>query len=159
MNLQEHFNYEISETDLKEFPSGSGVFHIPILNLKQKLSKDFLSWGTENVKTQIILRGNEIITSTSLELNLVFDDMEGNISQHKFVGAFTFKDSRYAPNDDLEGIGIAEALKNASKNIGKAYGLLINSDLSYLPTYTDVKSETTKPNIKKTITKIIKEKS
>lgn len=158
MNLQEHFDFEIDEADLKEFPSGSNIWHIPITVLKRKLSKDFISWSTQNCKTQIVLRGNEIITSTSLELSLTFKNKEGNMSAHRFVGAFTFKDSKYAPNDDLEGIGISEALKNASKNIGRAYGLYINTnDISqYLPNYEKQEAPPKTNTINKAVKEILK---
>jgi hypothetical protein len=122
--MQEHFNYQAEGA--VEYPLGSNRWHIPINTLKAKLSKDFVSWGTENCKTQIILRGNDIIISNSLELNLTFQDPFGVRSSHKFVGAITFKDSDYTPNEDYEGIAIAESLKNAAKNIGRAYNPMLD---------------------------------
>lgn len=129
MNLQKHFDF--APPIVEEFPKGSNVWHIPVHILKKQLSDNFVSWGTENCKTTFIHHGHNLICSTSLELHLTFKDENGDLSAHKFVGAFTLKDSQFPDSSDYEGICLSIALQNASKNIGNAFGASLNREEMY----------------------------
>ena len=159
MNLYEIFNTNPPEESVEEYPLGSGIYHISILEIKKLLYQKFHWWGTSNYKSTIILRGDDAVISSFLELDLIYKNADGEMSQHKFVGGFTFFASKYKPNDDYDGIAISECIKNASKNIGRFFGMFINpkktSDI-LIPTTQQKKQQ---PTLDKAIKKIIKKQN
>jgi hypothetical protein len=169
--LQEQFNQNPPDEIVKEFPIGSGVKYIGIRDIKRLLNENFYKWSTSNLKVQYIQRGHDFLVSGSIELNVDYRVyLENNVhpddllihETYTFIGANTFNvktEQAEGNNENYEAILLANCIKNASKNIGNLFGANLNTIDEYLPTYTDVKSEPTKPNIKKTITKIIKDKS
>ena len=169
MILTERFKSNPPDEIVKEFPLGSNVKFIPIRHIKRMLNEDFYKWGTSNFKCEVLLRGNDIIVISSVELNLELMtfpspyDTNGEINTYTFVGSNTFNTKTEQPegngNENWSATALSNCIKNASKNCGVKYGSLLNTDESYLPNYNEGNSDvpTPKDNIGITIKKIIKE--
>lgn len=128
MNLFEIFNVEPLPEIVVEYPVGSGIFHIPIEEVKKMLWGDFVSWGTKKFKFNIHLIGHSVFVSGKCELVLVHKEF----GKFKFLGAYTYDHSKDTPepelkNDNLEATVLAECIKNASKNLGRKYGMFLNT--------------------------------
>lgn len=125
MSLQSKFDIEIPDGFSIEFPKDSGIYHIPILRVKEMLSQDFTNWGTDNFKIEIFTLGSSCMINCSVQLNLNVVD----VGVYTFVGAYTFNISRYQDNQDWSATGLSECIKNAAKNIGRKYGMYLNQGM------------------------------
>jgi len=127
MKLFDLFNVEPPEGVVVEFPLGSGIYHIPIEEVKKMLWGDFEWWGTENFKFKETFIGHKVLVGGSVELVV----RHSELPEIKFVGAYTFEYLKDTPeqelNDNLEATILAECIKNASKNLGRKYGMFLNT--------------------------------
>lgn len=132
MNLFEIFNIEPLPEIVVEYPVGSGIFHIPIEEVKIMLWNDFYSWGTSNFKFAMTPIGHKIYISASVELSVYHraSYTSPEITKYTFVGAHTFIEGESTTgevNDNYEATALAECIKNASKNLGRKYGMFLNT--------------------------------
>lgn len=127
MKLFDLFNVEPPEGIVVEFPLGSGIYHIPIEEVKKMLWEDFEWWGTENFKFKETFIGHKVLVGGSVELVV----RHSEVPAIKFVGAYTYEYLKDIPeqelNDNLEATILAECIKNASKNLGRKYGMFLNT--------------------------------
>lgn len=155
MNLFEIFNVEPLPEIVVEYPVGSGIFHIPIEEVKKMLWGDFVSWGTENFNFNIHLIGHSTFVSGRCELVLVHKEL----GKFRFLGAYTYDHRKETPepevNDNLEATVLAECIKNASKNLGRKYGMFLNTKriANRIP---PPPPPTEKPNMKDSVKSILK---
>lgn len=152
MNLFEIFNIEPLPEIVVEYPVGSGIFHIPIEEVKIMLWNDFESWGTSNFKFAMTPIGHKIYISASVELHLNYKGFN-----YTFIGAHTFIEGESTTgevNDNYEATALAECIKNASKNIGRKYGMFLNTKriANRIPP-----PPPEKPNIKDSVKSILKD--
>lgn len=165
--LTDHFKQQPDESIVREFPIGSGIKYIPVKEIKALLSKHFYKWGMSNLRVQYIQSGHDFIVSGSVELNLEFIEFpakDGLVSTEKFtfIGANTFKvgtEQAEGNNDNYEAILLANALKNAAKNIGNLFGANLNHLDNYLPNYETPPPTAKNPIVNKTIKNILKQKT
>lgn len=151
MNLFEIFKEEPNPEIVVEFPPKSGIFHIPIEEVKIMLWNDFESWGTSNFKFSISPIGHRIFISASVELTIIHRS-----GMYTFVGAHTFIEGESTTgevNDNYEATALAECIKNASKNLGRKYGMFLNTKRIA----NRVAPTPEKPNVKDSIKSILKD--
>lgn len=179
MNLQEHFN-QPPEGVVTKLVNGIDIQFIPILKVKEMLSNDFSSWTTSDFKWEYIMRGNEFYISGCVSLNLemvlpldkkeveevsefhrrnnFYDEVkvETKIEYWSFVGGATINLNDPNPtlevNDNHVGSILSACIKNASKNIGRKYGSLLNVSEPY-ESNSEKKEAPPKTN---TINKVVK---
>ena len=155
MNLFEIFNIEPLPEIVVEYPVGSGIFHIPIEEVKKMLWDDFASWGTSNFKFAMTPIGHKIYISASVELTVYHDGLSSTLDKFTFVGAHTFIEGESTTgevNDNYEATALAECIKNASKNLGRKYGMFLNTKriANRIPPPTE------KPNMKDSVKSILR---
>lgn len=130
MNPFKLFNEDPNPIVIKEFPERSGIFHIPIEEVKIMLWDDFKKWDTERFQFRIDIVGESTFVSGSVELVLYPHD---NSDAFRFTGSCTYNASAnpsHSPidvNDNYAGTVLAECIKNAAKNLGRKYGMFLNS--------------------------------
>lgn len=160
MNLLDFFSQEPNPEIVVEYPKDSGIYHIPIEEVKIMLWNDFDSWRTSNFKFSITPIGHRIFISASVELTCYRREpyLNSDITKYSFVGAHTFIEGESTTgevNDNYEATALAECIKNASKNLGRKYGMFLNTKRilnKVAPTQTE------KPNVKDSINDILKNK-
>ncbi len=164
--LQERFNQNPPDEIVKEFPIGSGIKHIPIRDIKRLLNENFIKWKTSKLRIKYIQRGHDFIISGSVKLTVYLDsssDQLDTYQKYSFIGANTFNvktEQAEGNNENYEAILLANALKNACKNLGNLFGGSLNSIDEYLPNYEETpfvegKKESNQ-SVRKTIKTIIK---
>ncbi len=128
MKLFDLFNVEPPEDIVVEFPLGSGIYHIPIEEVKKMLWEDFEWWGTENFKFKETFIGHKVLVGGSVELVVKHSEINHDF---KFVGGYTTDYNKEPPeqdlNDNLKATILSECIKNASKNLGRKYGMFLNT--------------------------------
>jgi len=125
MNLFEIFNVEPLPEIVVEYPPKSGIYNIPIEEIKKMLWHDFDWWGTSHFQYTITLIGHRVLVSGSVQLNLCFKGV-----LYTFVGACTFYEGE-SPNgevnDNLTATALSFFIKNAVLNLGRKYGMFLNT--------------------------------
>lgn len=138
MNLQERFNEPIPEGYAIEIMKvvegkevGTGLYHIPIIRIKEMLSTKFIRWTTSNFIFQMIPHGNKLFINASvyLEVELYPTNQYNTCHTFNFVGATTYELGRFEENQNHSATALSECIKNASKNIGRTFGLYLNQGL------------------------------
>lgn len=169
MIITEYFKNPPPPEIVKEFPLGSGIEYIGIKDIKAMLDRDFYRWGTSNFRFEVVHHGHETYLISSVELDLEFmvfpfDDKNKSLTEnYKFVGTSTFNIKSEQPegdvNDNWSAIGLANAIKNAAKNIGNAYGKQLNTPESYCPNYETTQEKQKDNTTRKAIANILNSQS
>ena len=171
MIITEYFKNTPPPEIVKEFPLGSGIEYIGIKDIKAMLDKDFYRWGTSNFQCSLVHHGHETYLISSVELDLEFvvfpfpndTDPKKLTEIYKFVGTSTFNIKTQQPegdvNDNFSAVGLANAIKNAAKNIGVAYGKNLNHPESYCPNYETTQEKQKDNTTRKAITNILNSQS
>lgn len=155
--LQEWFDYEPPAeylVEIMEKDQPTGIFYIPVLNVKEMLAKDFEWWGTGNYNIVAVHYGNATMLNASIELIIRF---RGEV--YRLPGGYTFNVSRYGQNQDWSAIGISMCIKNAAKNIGRKYGMYLNKfegDIEAISTELPVMPAQKMDKVKDGIDKLLK---
>jgi len=119
------FNTEIPDGYVVEYPENSGIYHIPIMRVKEMLSIDFVKWGTTDFHFEYLQRGHDCLLSGSISLNIQHEEL----GCFTFTGCANFKVKVESPNEHYVATLKSECIKNAAKDIGKRYGFYLNQDL------------------------------
>jgi len=140
------------------------VQFIPIIKIKELLSQNFDFWGTSDFRWEYIMRGNEFFISATVTLNLL-KHIEGTSHKWSFVGAATINILNPNPtmevNENHTASVLSACIKNAAKNIGRFFGMYLNTPESYTTPLTEkVGKEAQKViTVKKTINNILKKQN
>lgn len=101
---------------------------IPIQELENML--DPLNWSTSNFQYQIFKDGYaNLCVAASLELEINYNDTDGNFIKRQFVGACNFSLKSIEPNTHFLATAKSECIKNAASDIAKYFGRGLNSDI------------------------------
>lgn len=154
MKIQEIFNQdpEYVEEILDENKQATGIFHIPIIRIKESLSKHFEKWGTSNFQIETFMWGTSCMMNCSVDLELEWKEIqkrknefsEGDLSfevlmSTKFTGAYTVSVGRFQNNEDFSAIALSMCIKNAAKNIGRFFGFYLNQGHLDMETLDQIK--------------------
>ena len=115
-------NEEPDQSDVEDSPEGGK--HIPIEKLQILLDRLDPSWGVKNFKVSYPAIMGETFVDASVELIVSY----GGISR-TLAGAATFKippPQELDANTHYAATGLANAVKNASKRLGKRFGSMLN---------------------------------
>jgi len=156
--LYEIFDVEPEEGVLVEFENGVKV--LPILECKKMLHSDFHKWSTNNFNSYYYQRGHDTYFSCSVELNLWLP-IDGQMHHFTFVGSVSFNTKNYETlsqgevNENHAATGLSLATVNAASNIGKKFGLGMNSKRLIDHTPETQEKKTRRPSMKKSIDSIV----
>lgn len=162
MKLQTKYRKTIPEGYAVEFPEGSGIFHIPILRVKEMLIEDFESHKFYDFHFEYLQRGHDCILSGSIVLTVV----DADCGEHTFTGGANFNLKRYADNQHFIATLKSECQKNAVKDIGEKYGFYLNASMIDIQTLREIENgeyqvekqpkKPSKPSAKKAVDDILK---
>jgi len=136
MKLQTKYRKPIPEGYAVEFPTGSGIYHLPIFRINEMLGEDFERYSTTNFHFEYLQHGHSCILSGSILLTVV----DGDCGEHSFVGGANFNLKRYADNEHFIATLKSECIKNAVKHIGEKYGLFLNQGMLDIQSLKQIES-------------------
>lgn len=161
MKLQEKYKQPIPDGYAVEFPEGSGIYHIPILRVKEMLIEDFESHKFYDFHFEYLQRGHDCILSGSIVL--MVDDKDCGV--HTFTGGANFNLKKYADNQHFIPTLKSECQKNAVKDIGEKYGFYLNASMIDIQTLREIESgnldgavkpKKNQPSVGKAVSNILK---
>lgn len=140
--FQEWVNSEVEKDVLKSLDNGYSFF-IPINLVEDRL--DPLTWSTKNFQHVIFKDGySNLCVSASLELEIKYTDLNGDVIVRTFVGACNFSLKAIEPNTHFLATAKSECIKNAASDIGKYFGRGLNDCIT--PMQKAIERKTVKAN-------------